>query len=87
LFREVKTGNYKRLKRNKHFGWHDRANNNGVLAIYFELGGDKRKRFYDTKQTYRFPMGTEESRIAKNKVYEKWLTNKARQRYEKENVV
>jgi hypothetical protein len=87
LYRQVKTGNYKRMKKNKHFGWHNRASNNGHLIIYQYFGGDKRFRPFDTKQTYRFPMGTQEGVEAKNKVYQKWLNNKARQRYEKENVV
>jgi hypothetical protein len=87
LYRQVKTGNYKRMKRNPHFGWHNRASNNGHLIIYQHFGGDKRFRPFNTKQKYRYPMGTQEGVEAKNQTYQKWLNNKARQRYERDNVV
>jgi len=86
LYRTVKTGNYKRVKKNKHFGWNNRAQMNGLKAVMEHFGYRKSKRF-DTKQNYRFPLDSKEGAAARRKRYLKTLNNSAIQRYERENKV
>lgn len=86
IYREVKTGNYKRVKRNKHFGWNNRAQMNGVKSVVEYLGGKKTKRF-NTNQNYRFPLDSNASKQARHQQYMKSLNNSAIQRYERENKV
>lgn len=86
LYRRVKTGNYVRLKKNKHFGWHNRAHINGLQAVMKYLGF-KKKRPYDTRQQYRFPLESQQGKDARQKQYQKTLNNKAIQQYERANKV
>lgn len=84
IYREVKSGNYKRLKRNKHFGWHARAHQNALKVVLEEMGAKKTKKF-NTRQNYRFRLDTQQGREARRNQYEKTLNNQAIQRYEREN--
>jgi len=86
LYRKVKTGNYARYKKNKHFGWNNRAQINGTKVIMEALGHKRTKRF-NTKQEYRHPINTKQSAIAREQQYQKTLSNRAIQQYEKNNVV
>ena len=84
IYREVKTGNHTRLKRNKHFGWHARAHQNAIKEVLETFGAKKTKRF-DTRQQYRFRLDTQQGREARHNQYQKTLNNSAIQRYEREN--
>lgn len=86
MYRRVKTGNYVRYKKNKHFGWNNRAQMNGVQVVMEYFGKKKQKR-YDTKQEYRFPLDSNAGKQARHQQYMKTLNNSAIQRYERENKV
>lgn len=86
LYREVKTGNYTRVKRNKHFGWNARAHMNGVKVLVGYFGGKKTK-MYNTKQNYRFPLNSKEGARARQEQYLKTLNNSAVKQYERQNKV
>jgi len=86
LYRRVKTGNYTRYKKNKHFGWHNRAHQNGMMTVMEYLNFPK-KRKYDTRQTYRFPLDSQEGKAARKAQYEKTLNNRTIQKYERANKV
>lgn len=86
LFRQVKSGNYVRLKKNKHFGWHNRAHMNGIKTVMSYLGM-KKTTMYDTKQEYRFPLDSAEGKASRNAQYQKTLTNQAIREYERLNKV
>lgn len=83
---KVKTGNYVRLKRNKHFGWNNRAQMNGMKVMMSYLG-QKKTTMYNTKQNYRFPLDTEKGRQARQIQYEKTLNNNVIKEYERANKV
>lgn len=82
LYRDVKTGNYKRVKKNKHFGWHNRAHQNGLKQVMRYLGF-KKTRMYNTKQDYRFPLDSAEGAKARQQQYQKTLNNRSIQEYER----
>lgn len=84
MYYEVRTGNYKRLKRNRHFGWHVRANQNAIKVVLEEMGAKKTKKF-DTRQNYRFRLDSKEGAKARQEQYQKTLNNEAIKRYEREN--
>lgn len=83
---KVKTGNYVRIKKNKHFGWNNRAQMNGMKVMMSYLG-QKKTTMFNTKQEYRFPLDSKEGEAARRKQYEKTLNNRATQQYERANRV
>ena len=86
IYRKVKTGNYVRYKRNKHFGWNSRAQMNGSNAI-MKFFGYKKLKMYNTKQQYRFPLDSKEGAQARQAQYQKTLNNSAVKKYEIQNKV
>ena len=86
MYISVKTGNYKRVKKNKHFGWNNRAHMNGVKTVMSYLGAKKTKLF-DTRQNYRFPLDSKAGAQARQAQYQKTLNNKAIKEYERQNKV
>lgn len=86
IYRKVVTGNHVRYKRNKHFGWNNRAQMNGMKVVMQSLGHRKVKMF-DTKQNYRYPINTKQSVAARNQQYQKTLNNSAIKEYERINKV
>lgn len=86
MYRRVKTGNYVRYKKNKHFGWNNRAQINGLRVVMEHYGHKKSKKF-DTEQDYRFPLDSNAGKKARHEQYMKSLNNSAIQKYERENRV
>lgn len=82
----IKTGNYVRFKRNRHFGWNNRAQINGTKVMMSYLG-QKKTTMYNTKQNYRFPLDSEQGKRARQAQYEKTLNNRVIQEYERANKV
>lgn len=77
-------------RKNKHKGWHNRANSNAILSVR-ELLGDRNIRrgskYYDTKQIARYNPDIPGSGRAMFAQQEKWYTNSARIRFETMNKV
>ena len=86
LYRKVRTGNYIRYKRNKHFGWNARAHMNGSNMVMRYLG-QKKLKMYDNRQQYRFPLDSAEGKRARQEQYLKTLNNSAIKKYEAQNKV
>ena len=86
LFRQVKVGNGYRLRKNKHFGWHNRAHMNGIKVVMSKLGY-KKTTMFNTKQEYRFPLDSKAGQQARQQQYQKTLNNRAIQEYERQNKV
>ena len=77
-------------KKNKHFGWHNRANANAILAVRRFLNDKnipKHSRLYDNKQTTRYNPDVPGSGKPMFRQQEKWYNNPARVRFETMNKV
>ena len=77
-------------KRNKHFGWHNRANANGLLAIRRFLKDKniaKYSRMYNNKKEARYNPDVPGSGKPMFRQQEKWYENSARIRFETMNKV
>ena len=79
------TGNYKRQKKNKHYGWHNKAFLNGNYAVAKHFKPDAKLKMYDNKQESTYVPGDQMSRIPANEAKDKWMRNTARQRFERIN--
>lgn len=79
------TGNYKRKKRNKHYGWHEKAVINGINAIGKHFKPQMKEKMFDNKQQSTYVPGNSMSRVPANEVKKKWMANTARKQFEQAN--
>lgn len=79
------TGNYKRQKKNKHYGWHNKASLNAMYAVGKHFKPTAKFKMYDNKQESTYVPGDGMSRIPANEVKKKWMANTARKQFELAN--
>lgn len=79
------TGNYKRQKKNRHYGWHNKAALNGMYAVGKHFKPSSKFKMYNNKQNSTYVPGDGISRIPANEVKNRWMANTARQKFELTN--